>query len=138
MSPEIIMPYILLFIVLAGAGSGGYFYYTDTQAKLAAYAESLATAEAANKTMEETMKQIIADNQKNEKLNKQLTQNLQKAEAGLDKLRSKFANLNLTKDAIEDPHKLEEKIDRAVTKLIEKIKQETTNIPDNIRDDVAK
>ena len=138
MSPEIIMPFLLLFIVLAGVGGGGYFYYTDTQAKLTAYAEALAQAESANKTMNDTINQLSADNERNNKLNKELSANLQKAEAGLDKLRSKFANLNLTKEAIEDPNKLEERIDRAVTRLIEKVKDETTNIPANISGDVAK
>lgn len=111
--------------IIGGVGFAGYKYYQHTQATIATLRENNVKLEQAAATLQNTVNTMKADSERNEQLNRELSQKLQKAEAGLDALRQKFASLDLTKEAINDPNGLEVRIDRAVERLIEKIKKDT-------------
>ena len=125
------MPMIILLVVLlsvlGGAGYGGYAYYQDTQEKLRIYAENQAKLENAIATSEATIKQMNADIQQQQKLNGELQKNLTRATAQQDKLRKVLSKHDLSKDALTDPDKLEERMNNATTKVWARIESLTGN-----------
>lgn len=117
--------FIIVMGILGGVGYGGYAYYQWSQNTIALLRENNVKLKSAAETMENTINNMQADAERNEQLNKQLSQKLQQAEGHLDKLRSKFAKIDLTMEAITNPQGLEERVDRAVERLFEQIAKET-------------
>ena len=56
-----------------------------------------------------------------------LPEALQKPEAGLDRLRKRFSQIDITREALEDPADLERRINRGVDRLIKNILSDTTS-----------
>ena len=69
-----------------------------------------------------------------EELNQNLTIQLAASREYLNTLRSKFARIDLTMEALQDPDNLEARVDRAVERLIQDIADETTP-PSDTADD---
>jgi hypothetical protein len=69
---------------------------------------------------------MVADAERNEELNKNLTVQLQASREYLNTLRNKFARIDLTMEALTDPDNLEARVNRAVERLIQDIADETT------------
>ena len=82
-----------------------------------------------------------ADMKKAEELNQNLTKRLQQSNIHLDKLRNTFAKIDLTMEALTNANGLEERVDNAVSKLINQIELETTppsddsNVTDGVSED---
>jgi chromosome segregation ATPase len=124
--------YLLLFIV-ATFGTvvySAYAYYNSTQATIAQLRENNTKLEMVAETMENTINTMEADAERNAKLNKELTAALQKAESNLNRLRKRFSEIDINREAITDPANLEGRINRAVDRLREELKNETTTIID--------
>ena len=117
--------FIIVMGILGGVGYGGYAYYQWSQNTIALLRENNVKLKSAAETMENTINSMTADAERNERLNKELSQKLQAAESHLDKLRSKFAKIDLTMEAIQNPEGLEERVDRAVDRLFKEIAKET-------------
>ena len=67
---------------------------------------------------------------------KDLQESLQKSEAGLDRLRKRFSQIDITREALEDPADLERRINRGVDRLIQNILSDTSpSITDELRED---
>lgn len=120
--------YLLIFILgfLGSAVYGAYWYYTDTQNRIAILRENNVKLEQAAATLQETVNTIQADAERNAELNRELTAALQKAEQGLDGLRKRLSQIDLTQEALTDPSNLESRINRAVQRLINDIKNDTS------------
>lgn len=112
--------------LLGGVGYGGYNYYLWSEQTIATLRENNVKLKTAAETLQNTVEQMAADQKRNEELNKQLTQRLQASQEHLNKLRDKFAKIDLTMEALKDANGLEARVDRAVDRLIEKIETETT------------
>ena len=127
--------YLLIFILgfVGSAAYGAYWYYTDTQNRIAVLRENNAKLETVTKSLEETVNVITADARKNAMLNQQLTQQLQAAEVGLDSLRRRLSEIDLTQEALNDAMDLERRINRGVERLINDFKNDTA-IELNIND----
>lgn len=122
--------YLLLFIV-ATFGTvvySAYAYYNSTQATIAQLRENNTKLEMVAQTMENTINTMEADAERNAKLNKELSTALQKAESNLNRLRKRFSEIDINREAIADPANLEGRINRAVDRLREELKNETTVI----------
>ena len=122
--------FILLFLllsVLGGVGAGGWWYYQDTQERLAIYAENQAKLEEAVESSQATIKQMNADIQQQQALNKELQTSLTKATEQQDKLRRVLSKRDLSKDALKDPKNLEERMNNATTKVFARIESLTGN-----------
>ena len=119
--------YLLIFILgfLGSTVYGAYWYYTDTQNRIAILRENNVKLEQAAATLQLTVDTMQADVERNAELNRQLTEALQKAESGLDNLRRRLSQIDLTQEALNDPADLEARIDRAVERLINDIKNDT-------------
>ena len=66
--------YILIIVIglLGGVGYGAYYYYKDTQARIATLTENSAKLEQATNTQKQTIDTLVADAKKFRELNKEL------------------------------------------------------------------
>jgi hypothetical protein len=120
--------YVTLFLVatFGGIGYGAYAYYTSTQSTIAILRENNVKLTLANERMQETINVMRTDVKRNAELNRKLTQQLQQAENNLDGLRKRFAEIDIEKEAQVDPDGLAVRINDAVDRLREELKNETT------------
>jgi hypothetical protein len=109
-----------------GIGYGAYSYYTSTQSTIALLRENNTKLKMAVQTMEDTINTIQADAERNAELNRRLTSQLQEAENRLGSLRKRFSEIDIAREAQVDPDGLAERINKAVDRLREELKNETT------------
>lgn len=130
--------YLLIFILgtLGGIGYAGYAYYTSTQATIALLRENNTKLKLATEAMENTINTMEADAQRNAELNRQLTSKLQEAENKLGSLRKRFSEIDIAREAQTDPDGLAARINKAVDRLREELKNETTP-PSAVSDEPA-
>ena len=121
--------YILIFVIgiIGVVGYGAKYYYDTTQNKIAVLTKNNATLKVVVETSEKSIGELKANITKMANLNKALQQDLQKAEAYRDELRSKLSKLNLVVEALKDSKVLEGKMNGASYKLWQGIMEETGN-----------
>ena len=124
--------FLLVMGIIGGVGYGGYMYFVDTQERLAILQANQAKLVAANDAKDAVIKEMIDTQNKTAELNKQLTVSLQLAEKYSDQLRSKFAEINILKLALEEPYILEGKINNAVTRLLDGLRDDTSTSADGM------
>ena len=119
--------YALIFIVgiLGGIGYGAVAYYNNTQARIATLQENNAKLEVALETSEASIDALQETMAKVAEANKQLQQDLQKAEQYGDDLRSKLRKHNLTALALRKPELLEGRMNGATANLWRDITEDT-------------
>ena len=124
--------YLILFLAtfMSGVGYAGYSYYMWSQETIGTLRENNVKLESAAQTLQATVEKMAADQKKNEQLNNDLTKRLQQSQQHLDKLRGVFAKIDLTMEALTNAQGLEDRVDRAVGRLLEKIESETTPASD--------
>jgi peptidoglycan hydrolase CwlO-like protein len=120
--------YLMLFLmgILGSVGYGGYSYYLWSQETIGTLRENNVKLKTAAETLQNTVETMAADMKKNEQLNKDLTKRLQQSQEHLDKLRGVFAKIDLTMEALTNAQGLEDRVNAAVEKLINRIENETT------------
>ena len=123
--------YIALFIIsiLGAVGYGAFYYYKDTQSRIATLTENSAKLEMAAKTQKNTIDTLVADAKKFQQLNSELNVKLIDATKYKNSLLSKLRKINLAKVSAEEPAIWEKKINNASKKLLESF-ESTTIIPD--------
>lgn len=135
----------LLVIVVGIFGAVGYAaksYYEWSEATISTLRENNVKLASAAETLQNTVNQMVADAERNEKLNQNLTKQLAESREYLNTLRNKFARIDLTMEALQDPANLEERVQRAVDRLIKDIAEDTTvpgddSSTDGVRDENA-
>jgi chromosome segregation ATPase len=108
---------LVMGVLLASLCGIFYWYYNDTQARIATLRENTAKLEVAVQTSESSLKTLQAESAKAAELNMSLQKQLQKAEAYGDDLRNKLQQLDLVQDALKDPEKLEGKMNGATANI---------------------
>jgi len=98
---------ILLVAILGGVAYGAKYYYDTTQNTIATLQKNNAQLSVAVDTAQKSVDTLTQDIAKMASLNKSLQQDLQKAEAYGDELRSKLSKLNLVVEALKDSKTLE-------------------------------
>ena len=123
--------YILIVVLglVGGVVYGGFYYYKDTQARIATLTENSAKLEMAAKTQNNTIDTLIADAKKFQLLNSELNVKLVQATKYMNSLLTKLRKINLTKLSAEEPAVWEKKINNASKRLLESF-ESTTSIPD--------
>ena len=124
--------FLLIMGIIGGVGYGGYMYYIDTQERLGILRENNAKLVVANDTKDATIKEMLETQNKTAELNQQLTISLQAAEKYSDTLRSKFAQINILRMAIDEPYVLEGKINNAVIRLLDELRADTDPSADGV------
>jgi len=123
--------YILIAVLglVGGVVYGGFYYYKDTQARIATLTENSAKLELATKTQSNTIDTLIADAKKFQQLNSELNVKLVQATKYKNNLLTKLRKINLAKVSAEEPAVWEKKINNASKRLLESF-ESTTSIPD--------
>ena len=113
--------YILLIVLglLGGVGYGAYYYYKDTQARIATLTENSAKLEQATSTQKQTIDTLVADAAKFRELNKELNIKLDAANDYKNTLIDKLRKHNLAKLSLKKPGLVEKKINHGTKKLFE-------------------
>lgn len=111
--------YLLLIVagVLCGVGYGVFWYYNDTQTRLAVLRENNAKLETAMASKNAAIEQLQADFKKQAELNNKLTADLQKSTEYQNTLRDKLQKHNLTLDSLKKPALIEKVINNGTEKL---------------------
>ena len=118
--------FLFLVSLMGGVGYAGYSYYIWSEETIGTLRENNVKLKTAAETLQATVEQMAADQKKNEQLNKDLTKRLQQSQEHLDKLRGVFAKIDLTMEALTNAQGLEDRVNNAVNKLINRIQDETT------------
>lgn len=122
-----------------GIGYTAYWYYQNTQAELEQLKANNILLKGATETLENTVQALQDEADANALEIVELQEALQKSEAGLDRLRKRFTEIDITREALEDPADLERRINRGVERLIENILSDTTPSidTDSMREDTG-
>ena len=117
--------YILIIVIglLGGVGYGAYYYYKDTQARIATLTENSAKLEQAANTQKETIDTLVADAKKYQALNKELNIKLDAAHDYKNTLIDKLRKHNLAKLSLKKPGLVEKKINHGTKKLFESLEK---------------
>lgn len=123
--------YLMLIVIglFSSVGYAGYSYWNWSQETIGTLRENNVKLKSAAETLQETVKNITADAEKNAVLNRDLSKRLQQSQEHLDKLRNVFAKIDLTMEALTNAQGLEDRVNAAVARLINKIEAETTATP---------
>ena len=113
--------YMLLLVLglIGGVGYGAYYYYKDTQARIATLTENSAKLEQATNTQKQTIDTLVADAAKFRELNKELNIKLDAANDYKNTLIDKLRKHNLAKLSLKKPGLVEKKINYGTKKLFE-------------------
>ena len=124
--------YILIVVIglVGGVVYGGWYYYKDTQARIATLTENSAKLEVAAQTQKQTIDTLVADAKKYEKLNSELHIKLESANDYKNTLLGKLRKHNLTRLSAQKPALIERKINNASKRLLESF-ESLTAVPDN-------
>ena len=124
--------YILILVVwlLGGVLYGGYYYYKDTQNRIAVLTENSAKLEQATNTQKQTIDTLVEDAAKFRVLNKELNTKLEAANDYKNTLIDKLRKHNLAKLSLKKPGLVERKINAGTKKLIESFEEISAIEPD--------
>ena len=126
--------YILILVlgILGGVGYGAYYYYTDTQARIAILTENSAKLEQAANTQKQTIDTLVADAKKYGELNRELNTKLESANDYKNTLIDKLRKHNLAKLSLKKPGLVEKKINAGTKKLFESFEEISAIEPDPV------
>ncbi len=110
---------LIVLGVLAGVGYGAYYYYNDTQQRLATLRDNNAKLEVANKQNQETIKLMKDNFEKQTKLNNELSAKLKDAEVYGNELRKKLSKIDLPAASLNRPEETEKRINDASQKVLD-------------------
>ena len=110
---------IVVLGLLACIGYGAYYYYNDTQQRLATLRDNNAKLEVANKQNQETIKMMKENYEKQTKLNNELSAKLKDAEVYGNELRKKLSKIDLPAASLNRPEETEKRINDASQKVLD-------------------
>ena len=119
---------IVVLGLVGGVVYGGWYYYKDTQARIAILTENSAKLEQATNTQKQTIDTLVEDAEKYRELNKDLNIKLEAANEYKNKLIGKLRKHDLAKLSMQKPGLVEKKINNGTKKLFESL-EKLTSIP---------
>ena len=125
--------YILIIVLglVGGVVYGGWYYYKDTQARIAILTENSAKLEQATNTQKQTIDTLVEDAEKYRELNKDLNIKLEAANEYKNKLIGKLRKHDLAKLSMQKPGLVEKKINNGTKKLFESLEKLTSITSDS-------
>jgi hypothetical protein len=128
--------YLLLFIIgtVSAIGYGGYRYLTQLQQQVITLKTNNVLLEQTVATNQATISRMVAEATRNAQLQSQLQSRLQEAEARVGSLRTRLSQIDITREALADPADMEQRINRGVQRLRQRILEETGGQVDSNND----
>ena len=121
---------IVVIGLIGGVLYGGYYYYKDTQARIAILTENSAKLEQATNTQKQTIDTLVEDAAKFRVLNKELNTKLEAANDYKNTLIDKLRKHDLAKLSLKKPGLVEKKINAGTKKLFESFEEISAIEPD--------
>ena len=119
---------LLVLVLIGGLGYGAYYYYKDTQARIAVLTENSAKLEQATNTQKQTIDTLVEDAAKYRELNKELNTKLEAANEYKNTLIDKLRKHDLAKLSLQKPGMVEKRINNCTKRLFESL-EKLTSIP---------
>ena len=116
---------LIVLGLLAGVSYGAYYYYNDTQQRLATLRDNNAKLEVVNKENQSTIKMMKENYEKQTKLNNELSAKLKDAEVYGNELRKKLSKIDLPAASLNRPKETEERINNASQKVLDMLESIT-------------
>ena len=117
--------------LVGGVVYGGFYYYKDTQARIAILTENSAKLEQAANTQKQTIDTLVEDAEKYRELNKDLNIKLEAANEYKNKLIGKLRKHDLDILSMQKPGLVEKKINNGTKKLFESLEKLTSITSDS-------
>ena len=120
--------YVILIILslLAGIGYGAYYYYNDTQQRLATLRTNNAQLESSNKSLEVKITAMEKNIKKQIELTNDLNKSLEEAKKANTVIKDLLAQTDLVKNSLADPKASEARINEKVDSFFKSIESATT------------
>ena len=120
---------IVVLGLVGGVVYGGFYYYKDTQARIAILTENSAKLEQATNTQKQTIDTLVEDAEKFRELNKDLNIKLEAANEYKNKLIGKLRKHDLAKLSMQKPGLVEKKINNGTKRLFKSFEELTSVAP---------
>ena len=120
--------YVIIIILglLAGVGYGAYFYYNDTQQRIATLRSNNAQLESSNKSLEVKITAMEKNIKKQIELTNNLNKSLEEAKKANTVIKDLLAQTDLVKNSLQDPKASEARINEKVDSFFKSIESATT------------
>ena len=117
---------LIILGLLAGVGYGAYFYYNDTQQRIATLRTNNAQLESSNKSLEVKITAMEKNIKKQIELTNDLNKSLEEAKKANTVIKDLLAQTDLVKNSLEDPKAREARINEKVDSFFKSIESATS------------
>ena len=117
---------LIILGLLAGVGYGAYFYYNDTQQRIATLRSNNAQLESSNKSLEVKITAMENNIKKQIELTNNLNKSLEEAKKANTVIKDLLAQTDLVKNSLQDPKASEARINEKVDSFFKSIESATT------------
>ena len=117
---------LIVLGLLAGVGYGAYFYYNDTQQRIATLRTNNAQLESSNKSLEVKITTMEKNIKKQIELTNDLNKSLEEAKKANTVIKDLLAQTDLVKNSLQDPKASEARINEKVDSFFKSIESATT------------
>ena len=117
---------LIILVLLAGVGYGAYFYYNDTQQRIATLRTNNAQLESSNKSLEVKITAMEKNIKKQIELTNDLNKSLEEAKKANTVIKDLLAQTDLVKNSLQDPKASEARINEKVDSFFKSIESATT------------
>ena len=117
---------LIILGLFAGVGYGAYFYYNDTQQRIATLRTNNAQLESSNKSLEVKITAMEKNIKKQIELTNDLNKSLEEAKKANTVIKDLLAQTDLVKNSLADPKASEARINEKVDSFFKSIESATT------------
>ena len=117
---------LIILGLLAGVGYGAYFYYNDTQQRIATLRTNNAQLESSNKSLEVKITVMEKNIKKQIELTNDLNKSLEEAKKANTVIKDLLAQTDLVKNSLQDPKASEARINEKVDSFFKSIESATS------------
>ena len=117
---------LIILGLLAGVGYGAYFYYNDTQQRIATLRTNNANLESSNKSLDVKITAMEKNIKKQIELTNDLNKDLEEAKKANTVIKDLLAQTDLVKNSLADPKASEARINEKVDSFFQSIESATT------------